>query len=42
MSLPLAGKFHPADKLKLEGSISDAISWLDASQEASKDEYKLR
>jgi L1 cell adhesion molecule like protein len=28
--------------LKLEGSISDAISWLDVSQEASKDEYELR
>jgi hypothetical protein len=33
MSLPLAGKFDPADKLKLEGSTSD---------EASKDEYELR
>jgi L1 cell adhesion molecule like protein len=38
----LAGKFDPADKSKLESSISDAISWLDASQEASKDEYESK
>ncbi|KIK23447.1 hypothetical protein PISMIDRAFT_10930 [Pisolithus microcarpus 441] len=34
-----AGKFDPADKAKLESSINDAISWLDSSQEASKEEY---
>ncbi|KAI6036093.1 heat shock protein 70 family [Pisolithus microcarpus] len=35
----LAGKFDPADKTKLETAINDAISWLDRSQEASKEEY---
>jgi L1 cell adhesion molecule like protein len=38
----LASKFDPADKSKLESSISDTISWLDASHEVSKDEYRLR
>lgn len=38
----LAGKFDPADKSKLETAINEAISWLDASQEASKDEYESR
>ncbi|KAI6005502.1 heat shock protein HSS1 [Pisolithus albus] len=36
----LAGKFDPADKTKLESAISDTISWLDSSQEASKEEYE--
>ncbi|KIK16372.1 hypothetical protein PISMIDRAFT_686365 [Pisolithus microcarpus 441] len=35
----LAGKFDPADKSKLETAINDTISWLDSSQEASKEEY---
>jgi hypothetical protein len=36
----LAGKFEPADKTKLEGAINETIKWLDASQEASKEEYE--
>ncbi|KAI6005503.1 heat shock protein HSS1 [Pisolithus albus] len=36
----LAGKFDPADKSKLESAINDTISWLDSSQEASKEEYE--
>jgi heat shock 70kDa protein 1/2/6/8 len=36
----LADKFDPADKSKLEKAVNDAISWLDASQEASKEEYE--
>ncbi|KAI6028815.1 heat shock protein HSS1 [Pisolithus orientalis] len=35
----LAGKFDPADKEKLETAINETISWLDSSQEASKEEY---
>jgi heat shock 70kDa protein 1/2/6/8 len=35
----LASKFDPADKSKLESAVNDAISWLDASQEASIEEY---
>ncbi|KAF9520572.1 hypothetical protein BS47DRAFT_1311530 [Hydnum rufescens UP504] len=35
----LASKFDPADKTKLDKAISETISWLDASQEASKEEY---
>ncbi|KAF9645117.1 heat shock cognate 70 [Thelephora ganbajun] len=38
----LAGKFDPADKKKLETAVSEAISWLDNSQEASKEEYEER
>jgi len=38
----LAGKFEPADKKKLEDSVNEAISWLDNSQEASKEEYEER
>jgi len=38
----LASKFDPADKTKLESSVNDTISWLDASQEASKEEYEGR
>jgi heat shock protein 1/8 len=38
----LAGKFDPADKSKLESAVNETISWLDASQEASKEEYELK
>ncbi|KZT68155.1 heat shock protein 70 [Daedalea quercina L-15889] len=38
----LAGKFEPADKSKLESAVNETISWLDASQEASKEEYEDR
>ena len=36
----LSSKFDPADKSKLESAINDTISWLDSSQEASKEEYE--
>ena len=36
----LATKFEPADKAKLESAVNDTISWLDASQEGSKEEYE--
>jgi len=36
----LAGKFEPADKTRLETAVNEAISWLDSSQEASKEEYE--
>jgi len=36
----LAGKFDPEDKAKLESHVNDTISWLDASQEGSKEEYE--
>ncbi|KIM55850.1 hypothetical protein SCLCIDRAFT_133745 [Scleroderma citrinum Foug A] len=36
----LSGKFDPADKSKLDSAINDAISWLESSQEASKEEYE--
>jgi heat shock 70kDa protein 1/2/6/8 len=36
----LTDKFEPADKKKLEDAISETIKWLDASQEASKEEYE--
>ncbi|KAJ7460056.1 heat shock protein 70 kDa, partial [Mycena galericulata] len=36
----LADKFEPADKRKLERAVNDAIIWLDASQEGSKEEYE--
>jgi L1 cell adhesion molecule like protein len=36
----LADKFDPADKTKLETSVKETIAWLDASQEASKEEYE--
>jgi len=36
----LAGKFSGDDKSKLEGAVNDSIQWLDASQEASKEEYE--
>lgn len=35
----LADKFEAADKTKLETAVNEAISWLDSSQEASKEEY---
>ncbi|PWN35827.1 putative heat shock 70 kd protein 2 [Meira miltonrushii] len=35
-----ASKLEPADKEKLDKAISETISWLDASQEASKEEYE--
>ena len=38
----LADKFDPADKSKLESAVNDTISWLDASQEASKEEYESK
>lgn len=38
----LADKFEAADKAKLESAVNDTISWLDASQEASKEEYELK
>ncbi|CAE6422102.1 unnamed protein product [Rhizoctonia solani] len=38
----LADKFDAADKSKLETSVNETIAWLDASQEASKDEYESR
>jgi heat shock protein 1/8 len=36
----LADKFDTADKAKLESAVNDAIKWLDASQEGSKEEYE--
>jgi L1 cell adhesion molecule like protein len=36
----LAGKFEAGDKAKLESAVNEAISWLDNSQEASKEEYE--
>jgi len=35
----LADKFEAADKTKLEAAVNETISWLDSSQEASKEEY---
>ena len=35
----LADKFEAADKTKLETAVNETISWLDSSQEASKEEY---
>lgn len=35
----LADKFDPEDKSKLESAVNEAISWLDASQEGSIEEY---
>jgi len=34
----LARKFEPADKSKFESAVNEAISWLDSSREASKEE----
>lgn len=36
----LADKFDPADKSKLEIAVSEAILWLDAAQEGSREEYE--
>ena len=36
----LADKFDPADKKKLQDAITETVKWLDASQEASKEEYE--
>jgi len=36
----LADKFEAADKSKLENAVNEAIKWLDASQEGSKEEYE--
>ncbi|KAG8969520.1 70-kilodalton heat shock protein [Tulasnella sp. 419] len=36
----LAGKLDGDDKTKLETAINETISWLDASAEASKEEYE--
>ncbi|KAK9670737.1 Hsp70 chaperone [Basidiobolus ranarum] len=36
----VAGKLDANDKKKLEEAINSTISWLDASQEASKEEYE--
>jgi heat shock protein 1/8 len=36
----LADKFDAADKSKLEAAVNESISWLDASHEASKEEYE--
>ncbi|KAI0309100.1 Hsp70 protein-domain-containing protein [Amylostereum chailletii] len=36
----LADKFEDVDKAKLETVVNEAIAWLDASQEASKEEYE--
>ena len=38
----LADKFDAADKAKLKSAVDEAITWLDASQEASKDEYESK
>jgi heat shock protein 1/8 len=38
----LASKFDPVNQSKLKSAISETISWLDASQAASKDEYESR
>ncbi|KAF7440438.1 70-kilodalton heat shock protein [Pleurotus ostreatus] len=36
----LSGKFEADDKSKLETAVNETISWLDASQEGSKEEYE--
>jgi L1 cell adhesion molecule like protein len=36
----LSSKFDQADKSKLETAVNEAIAWLDASQEGSKEEYE--
>lgn len=36
----LASKFEADDKEKLDKAINETISWLDASQEGSKEEYE--
>ncbi|KAG9094633.1 70-kilodalton heat shock protein [Ceratobasidium sp. UAMH 11750] len=36
----LADKFDASDKSKLQAAVDETISWLDSSQEASKEEYE--
>jgi hypothetical protein len=36
----LTFKFHPEDKARLEGAVTECINWLDVSQEASAEEYE--
>jgi L1 cell adhesion molecule like protein len=36
----LAGKMEASDKSKLESAVNETITWLDNSQEASKEEYE--
>ena len=36
----LKDKFDAADKMKLESAVNNAISWLDALQEALKEEFE--
>jgi L1 cell adhesion molecule like protein len=36
----VAGKLDAADKTRLESAVDETIKWLDASQEASKEEYE--
>ncbi|TDL24717.1 heat shock protein 70 [Rickenella mellea] len=36
----LKDKFEPADKTKLETAVNETISWIDESQEGSKEEYE--
>jgi len=36
----VAGKLEAGDKKKLEDAIQETITWLDANQEAEKDEYE--
>jgi heat shock protein 1/8 len=38
----LASKFDPVNQSKLKSAISETISWPNALQEASKDEYESR
>ena len=38
----LSDKFDAADKKKLQDAVNEAISWLDNSHEASKEEYEER
>lgn len=38
----LAGKIDEADKKKIEDAASEATQWLDANQEAAKDEYESK
>jgi heat shock 70kDa protein 1/2/6/8 len=38
----IAAKLSNDDKTQLDGAINDAIKWLDANQEAAKEEYEHR
>ena len=35
-------KFSNSDKSELESAVADTMSWLDANQSASKDEFEFR